>query len=205
MITNCVFEKERITHPYVYWQDAFDDKEILKIDNYCNVDVSHASIVGENNLEETKKIRKSFVNFIERNDNSFWIFDRFNEVIDSLNKKFYNFDLIGYDKFQYTVYKGEEGGKYDWHMDTILGQLCDDMKSTYTRKLSVIMLLSDPEKDFTGGRFEYHLGNENNAVNINIKKGTIIAFPSFICHRVTPVYAGVRKSIVIWVEGPKFK
>jgi len=38
-----------------------------------------------------------------------------------------------------------------------------------------------------------------------MKKGDIIVFPSFMVHRVKPVTKGTRKSIVIWVLGPKFR
>jgi PKHD-type hydroxylase len=37
------------------------------------------------------------------------------------------------------------------------------------------------------------------------KKGSVLLFPSWILHRVTPVTKGVRKSIVVWVTGPKFR
>jgi PKHD-type hydroxylase len=36
-------------------------------------------------------------------------------------------------------------------------------------------------------------------------KGMVILFPSWVIHRVTPVTKGVRKSIVVWVTGPKFR
>jgi PKHD-type hydroxylase len=36
-------------------------------------------------------------------------------------------------------------------------------------------------------------------------KGSAIFFPSFAMHRVTPVTDGVRRSLVVWMEGPRFK
>jgi PKHD-type hydroxylase len=33
----------------------------------------------------------------------------------------------------------------------------------------------------------------------------MIIFPSFMIHRVAPVTKGKRKSVVVWVTGPKFK
>jgi len=38
-----------------------------------------------------------------------------------------------------------------------------------------------------------------------LRKGSIIAFPSYILHQVTPVTKGVRKSAVLWLSGPAFK
>ena len=37
------------------------------------------------------------------------------------------------------------------------------------------------------------------------KQGTIIGFPSYVLHEVTPVTSGVRYSLVGWAQGPKFK
>jgi PKHD-type hydroxylase len=37
------------------------------------------------------------------------------------------------------------------------------------------------------------------------ERGVVIAFPSYVLHRVTPITSGTRKSVVIWITGPKFK
>ena len=45
-----------------------------------------------------------------------------------------------------------------------------------------------------------------NLVAVFLKtKGTIINFPSFVWHRVTPVTKGTRYSLVVWHNGPKLK
>ena len=72
-----------------------------------------------------------------------------------------------------------------------------------TRKLSLSLLINEPDKDFIGGEFFINLSK--NASLHTLKKGQMILFPSFMLHGVSPVISGVRKSIVIWVEGPKFK
>jgi PKHD-type hydroxylase len=36
-------------------------------------------------------------------------------------------------------------------------------------------------------------------------KGSMIAFPSILEHRVTPVLSGVRYSATMWFNGPRFK
>ena len=73
-----------------------------------------------------------------------------------------------------------------------------------TRKLSVVMMLNDPEKDFEGGEFQMNMSSEDKAETIHMRKGRIVFFPSFFIHRVTPVTKGIRRSLVIWVTGPKF-
>jgi PKHD-type hydroxylase len=67
------------------------------------------------------------------------------------------------------------------------------------------MLLNEPDADFEGGDFELIQSSLNSPEKINLSRGKIIVFPSFLFHRVTPVLKGIRKSIVIWTLGPKFR
>ena len=226
-------ERQRRFYTYCYWTDAFNKTEMKQIhkqmdereldrgstiqlndknkSNTTNTKyVSDGNTVIQTSTDSQSKgkpneaVRKSDVAFVERDEKTAWIYDRLNYVIDSLNTQFYNFDLNGYDIFQYTVYHDYEKGKYDYHMDTIMGTgMPDDMYET--RKLSITFLLNEPGVDFEGGEFEINSGEEKNAEAIKMKKGDIIAFPSFMLHRVKPVTKGVRKSIVIWVMGPKFR
>jgi len=115
------------------------------------------------------------------------------------NRNAFGFDINYLKEIQYTIYKSEDNGKYDWHHDTFWGN-----PTKNDRKISVIIQLSDPE-DYEGGQFEFESCWEQPLKEDLMKKGTVIAFPSFILHRVTPVTKGVRKSLVGWVEGPKFR
>lgn len=203
MISNQPFLKRRIIHNYISWSNTFNEQEIKNIQFLCEKEEFNKAITVEG--EDCENHRRSKVKFFDRNEDNFWIFDRFNNVIDSINNQFYDFDLYGYKNFQYTIYDSSNNGMYDWHMDTIMSKVPDDMLSDSTRKLSVIMLLSQPYEEFTGGEFQFNPCMEKNAITPTFNKGDIIAFPSFLIHRVKPVLLGVRKSIVIWVEGPKFR
>ena len=44
----------------------------------------------------------------------------------------------------------------------------------------------------------------NDSPEVITKYGRAVLFPSFLCHRVKPVTKGIRKSLVVWVVGPKF-
>jgi PKHD-type hydroxylase len=204
MISNDTILKRRIIYNYILWNNAFTQEELSNIQILCEKeDFNKAKTVGKG--EDCEDHRRSKVKFFDRNEDNFWIFDRFNNVIDSINNQFYDFDLYGYNSFQYTIYDSSNNGMYDWHMDTIFGKMPDEMLSHSTRKLSVVMLLSQPYEEFTGGEFQLNLGMEKDALTPTLNKGDIIVFPSFMIHRVKPVLLGVRKSIVIWVEGPKFR
>lgn len=85
---------------------------------------------------------------------------------------------------------------YGWHVDNfpLAGKPTD-------RKVTVVCLLNDPT-EFEGGELQLRLYQEYTAP---LKKGSLIAFPSIIEHRVTPVTKGTRYSATLWTAGPRFK
>lgn len=213
-ITNNPFERSRIIYPYCWWDGTFTDEELDQMcDYFLKHGVQRGTTVGQNpedtaNLEiavsEPNAPRKSMVKFHNRNEDTDWFFSKLNMSIEHLNNYFYNFDLNGYDSVQYTEYYDYENGKYDFHMDTIMDTTIDH-RDVEVRKLSITMVLNEPGVDFEGGGFEINNGRENESLKVDAKRGRIIAFPSFMIHRVAPVTKGIRKSLVIWVLGPKFR
>lgn len=194
-------ERAHTTYSWTYWDGAFNNDEIKTVVDYCEkLEKIDGSIIGTEDRKETEKFRVSTVQFVNRNDETSWIFDKFNWVIDNLNERYYNYNLNGYDAFQYTEYDCEKLGRYDWHQDMLHGTNTLGV----TRKLSIVMNLTEPGEDYEGGRFQINVGTEEEAETIPFPKGRIISFPSYMIHRVTPVMRGIRKSIVIWVTGPKF-
>jgi PKHD-type hydroxylase len=87
----------------------------------------------------------------------------------------------------------EPGQHYTSHIDSVM--TADERQ----RKLTVVLLLNDPD-EYSGGDLKV-IDNVIPTKN----KGTIIIFPSFMAHCVTPITSGVRYSAVCWLTGPKFK
>lgn len=122
-----------------------------------------------------------------------------------VNRDIYGFDIdTSFFEMQFTEYKGEENGKYDWHIDTYYDDDRYRMRMpVYDRKISISIPLSDPST-YQGGNFEA-IGAESVDPNVLKQQGTAITFPSFLGHRVTEVTQGTRYSLVAWIEGPQFK
>ena len=128
-----------------------------------------------------------------------------NNFIQKANENHFGFgDIQVTENAQFTEYP--EGGFYDWHMD------CDvNMQhEPPVRKISMTLLLNDPS-EFEGGDLEFDLRNNGDS-SPNVltqkearKKGSVIVFPSFVWHRVTPVTKGTRYSLVIWNLGFPFR
>lgn len=200
-IVNFSFERATVTHPWIYWDDWYNNEEIQKIIEQCqSVDVEKAVTIGG----EDHDYRRSKVRWIYPNTQTNWFFEKTNSLIEMLNNRFYGFDLNGYESFQYTEYEASEKGHYDWHMDTHMGYKDGPIDRDFIqpRKLSLTIMLND---DYEGGEFQLNTQGEYNPKSPERKVGRVIAFPSFIMHRVTPVTSGTRKSIVVWVTGPKFR
>lgn len=192
-------KRRNITESCVYWDNAFTDEDIDNIVKYCeNFELTHGVTFSETDKEKLKDTRRSKISFHQRNNDNAWIFDRLNFVIQSANEMFYGFELNGYEAFQYTMYDESENGMYDWHMDMGLGTREFEGEP---RKLSLTLCLND---DFEGGEFQINTGKENEPITPEVFKGRCLLFPSFVIHRVKPVTKGTRKSLVVWVEGPKF-
>jgi PKHD-type hydroxylase len=121
-----------------------------------------------------------------------------------INDWFYGFELTGYASMQYTEY-GADNGHYGWHMDLCMDKDCLPAEMIEPRKLSLSLLLSEQGVDYEGGDFQFNMGTEAGCRTAECRKGCIVAFPSWMIHQVTPVTKGVRKSLVIWVVGPKYK
>lgn len=111
----------------------------------------------------------------------------------NINKRSWNFDVTHSNQSEYLKY--DVNGHYVCHPDTYLVP-----SEKECRKITVLAFLND---DFEGGKF--YLQNGHSKTYPEQKKGTVIAFPSFINHGVEPVKSGIRRSIVTWIVGPWFR
>lgn len=137
------------------------------------------------------------------------------------NRENFQYDLSNIDgeSLQYTVYG--EGEFYGWHNDQGLSSyykpvsegnrghgeaLFQDFVNQNcerVRKLSFSLLLSDPDT-YEGGNLQL-LDEVGKPYIAPRQRGTIILFDSRTQHRVQKVTKGVRKSLVGWVTGPRFR
>ena len=196
-----VHERVYSTHPFCFSDSFFDSKEIKKIRKYCDRFGLESAKVGSDSVGvENNNIRQSQIKFFNPNDNNGWIFQKMRDGIQHLNDNYYQYDLTGFDHIQYTEYNNT-GSKYDFHMDMFCGLNID---KNLTRKLSGVLFLSDAD-EYTGGEFQIMEGGPDSITTIQQKAGRLIVFPSYMIHRVAPVLSGVRRSLVVWCVGPKFR
>jgi PKHD-type hydroxylase len=178
---------------FAFWENGFSDDEISRIKVIGDSLTLNQAIVDRG--ESNTSIRKSKVGWISHDTNSSFIYDKLGYIGRMMNGEFFDLNLYGFiEDIQYTVYQSDDD-KYNWHMDK--GNL-----NAPPRKLSLVVQLSDPS-EYEGGDFEFLVGPE--PITAKKEKGIVYAFPSYIIHRVTPITAGTRKSLVIWFCGDKFR
>lgn len=202
-ISNNTRPRTQAIEPYVWQDDIFSPDEIKKVVHYCSFLDLNQGIVGTGKY--TPEQRRAMVNFFRPDADNQWIFDRLNNWLHKINESYYGYTLNGYDFIQYSEYTKEDEGHFNWHVDLFWGSNPMPPDNMFEpRKLSMSLLLNEPGMDFEGGEFEYATDDSRRPINITFKKGRAIFFPSFLYHRVRPVFHGSRKSLVIWATGPKF-
>ena len=124
------------------------------------------------------------------------IYEALTEIVQQTNALHWQYDLTDYfDKFHYIRYEAPTG-HFQWHRDS------GDQWRRPQRKLSFAVTLSELD-EYEGGDFQFFDGDEITVARR--KPGDVIVFPSYLQHRVTPVTKGVRRSLVGWAAGPKFR
>ncbi len=190
-----IWPKQRAHWPNWAWQDdVFDADERARIQSLGEqLAREHALVGGQGGPAVDEAWRISEVSWLPWTPDSDWIHQRLAEVAQALNDRFWHCDLAGFaEPLQLTRYDGGRRGHYDWHQDVGDGHLS-------IRKLSLVTLLTD---DFEGGELEFFADRGTAAP---MRAGTTVVFPSYEFHRVKPVTAGLRQSLVAWVSGPSWR
>ena len=181
---------------YYYWSSALSAETCDEIiEKSLQVEQEKGiTFADENNADSEKRnIRNSsirWVHTIPGMENHLWPFVNF------ANREAFNIEVRDIFEIQFTEYHGSDHQYYNWHIDVDFAR-----DKAYDRKLSCIIQLTDPS-EYEGGELQI-AGAE---IPENFKeRGSVIVFPSYMEHRVTPVTKGTRYSLVSWIEGPRWK
>ena len=73
--------------------------------------------------------------------------------------------------------------------------------------IKLTLLVNVSLKKYEGGDFEFGITDKDgkDLIKGNRSKGSLLIFPAFLSHRVTPITKGKRYSIITWMEGDAFK
>ena len=157
----------------------------------CSVHMKPGGTLGDNRVRTD--IRRSSVGWPDVKDHE--IVREADRMAREINKENWNLSLDGAGEYQLTHYAAGGSGAYHTHID-----LSMDGGSAARRKLSFVVQLSNPA-DYAGGelRLEHVGGHDRGQTR---RQGSIIVFPSWVPHSVTPLVRGERWSLVAWLSGP---
>ena len=151
--------------------------------------------------------------------------------MDANKKAGWQYEFDCGESFQFTKYGLNQF--YGWHADgngdhfamykrAIPGVTHKDTKGMYprgytdnpnmvgkVRKLSMTINLNKPG-EYEGGNLKFDFGPHAAGKRFHEceeirPQGSIIVFPSYVYHQVTPVTKGTRYSLVLWLLGRPFK
>jgi len=158
----------------------------------------HAPLLTEGQLGAggtNAEIRRSRVVFLGIEERYRWLYERVWAAARECNRQFFAVDIATVESnLQLARYDASDRGFYNWHTDFA--------GFRPLRKISVSIQLSRPE-DYEGGDLELLFGDS--PLQLDKTRGTFIAFPSFVLHRVTPVTRGTRWSLVAWILGARWR
>ena len=192
MANTCCWYETRIPEPLM--KILIDDLD--KVDE--NIFIK--SEVNPQNSKIKDNVRKSQHCWIP---STHWIGGFWWHFIKMANKDNFLYDIsdIENDLIQYTQYN--KGDFYKWHTDM---DICDiNEPDQLVRKLSFTLQLTN-EDEYTGGNLEFaDFDDSSYTFSVPKSRGTVIVFDSRVPHRVTPVESGIRKSLVGWVVGKRWR
>ena len=182
------------THPtYYFWQNKISSKDLKSISNF---------IKKNKDSDEDKNVSANGKNTVSLNMNvgnlckQFPILDEMISDCFYVNKKEFGFNLyenISNETAVFNEYDIKINGKYDWHID-------NSMSPNWDMKLTILINLSD--KKFTGGLFQLNIGEIIDIPQF-AEPASMIMFRSNTLHRVLPLESGNRKTLAIFLGGPR--
>ena len=168
-------------------EDAVNDSSLLWDYSRVNDDVSSRHLDTD--------LRSSQVSWIYDSPLSKLLYG----LMSDYNRSEWNLRITNMEPIQYAIYSG--GDYFDWHKDQQ-----SEITNGKIRKISMTLMLSNPS-EYEGGELDLEFGKPNDRPRYDSFKmplGGLIFFQSDVWHRVRPVKAGVRKSLVAWFSGPPY-
>jgi PKHD-type hydroxylase len=209
-----------LSNYFWYFKSALTPRFCDEVIKYA---LSKEEVLARTGGYDKEKLSKEDVKNIQRKRksdlvwlNDTWIYKEIHPYVHEANRNAgWNFQWDFSESCQFTKYKLHQ--YYDWHndpWDKPYQRKEGDPTNGKVRKLSMTCQLTDGS-EYRGGELEFdfrnydpHMRDESKhirSVPEILPKGSIVVFPSHLWHRVKPVTAGTRYSLVVWHLGKPFR
>lgn len=180
------------------FKDVFIATECAEIIALAHTVVAQNGLVGHGGHNVQHSMRRSTVRWLSAAMPELaTIKARIDRCLLKANAQHWGLDARGFGEFQFTEYAAANAGHYDFHRDDC-PEPTPERWTAFDRVLSCVVQLS-PKISYVGGSLEFQSG----PVPDFEPQGSVVVFPSWHQHRVTPVEAGCRYSLVTWSVGPR--
>jgi len=178
---------------FLYWkfEKLYSEKEV----DILNNEILQNIISSSRDVPAEDVVKTADVKIID--SSKIELLGRMTDSIVEANKNNFGYNIyLEKHHMNYNSYSHKNQGRYDYHLDMIYQNPASDIKLTAILNLST--------ETYDGGTFCIYTGKESEISEIEIP-GNMIIFPSFLLHKVKPVIRGTRKTLSVWVSGPKFQ
>lgn len=175
---------------YQVWPSSLSHEDVERITEIARRQpVEDAAVFSS--AESMQDIRSCTVRWLDDE----WVHSLLWPYVEQANTNGFHLAIDGRSEMQFAEYGGKQGGHYGWHHDVQWNG-----QSGLDRKISITVQLSDAG-EYVGGDFEF----DEVKTNADFRsKGTVLAFPSYLRHRIHPVTSGTRCALVAWFFGPRW-
>jgi len=185
-------------HQYWYWEKVLHKNEIKQLNKFIDKNYDQLELPEKGAKDKFGNFKKnSLVKCILWKKIKNFLEEPYDKIVHTAKYKFgYDiYDVSNLDMCLLNIYHSSKNSEYGWHIDVNKDDLFDV-------KLTVIINLSLEE--FEGGDFKL-FQNDEYVVEQLKTPGNMIMFKSQINHCVTPVTKGERRTLTIFIHGPKFR
>lgn len=199
-VNECFFYKTRkllkqnytniplVLHNFISYNNVFTKEE-------CNEIISYSNNYIENHASHIEINMKMCYLLPDKKNN--FIYDRIRKLVIETNMNIWNYNLYDFgEPIKFLEYNEKYNSQLKVHND--IGNV---RGWESFRKLTIIVQLTDEN---TYEDCNLMIQNCDKLVTTNRNQGSIIIFPSFMMHQVTPITKGIRNSLVLWAYGPPF-
>tara|TARA_R110002110_G_scaffold397423_2_gene612737 strand:- start:98 stop:673 length:576 start_codon:yes stop_codon:yes gene_type:complete len=167
-------------------QDA--SNQLLHLAHDMNPIVGRVQARNSNTYESVVNIRDVQAYIIH--EDITWVDELIINYAIEANKTF-NYNISGLlERPQLLRYAAPSSG-YDWHVDIGNGDASN-------RKISLTIIL---QSNYEGGEFCCF---SEGKTELSLEPLEVIAFSSFLSHKINPIIRGERWSLVAWISGSSF-
>ena len=173
--------------PIFRWvEGCLSPDECKQIIEECTPDLESGGFANEEKRVFKSLTRKCNVSWVSEGSPLDPLMFRPIDIFFQETKEHYNIPLSRVEAIQFTDYPLL--GHYKRHSDSGEGDVA-------TRIISASVQLSDPS-EYSGGDLKMYFGRKGLKSPKGL--GMMTIFPSIVQHKVTPLYRGRRRSLVMW-------